>query len=351
MKRAVQIILKTITIILGVVLLCAGGAMGTFLWVNSPPSGEVLAANGVEPIGSTGARIAVKEGESATQVGFRLKDAGFIRSRLVWQLLCHLRPEYLQAGMYQFDTKLPLLELHEVFTSGKQLLVSVTIPEGSTLKKTARILAEASVCSAEDFLEAASNPALLREYNVPAATMEGYLYPDTYHLTLNYPAAMAVRKMADNFYRRLKSLGIETSSMSAEDIFFRVILASIVEREYRIEDEAPVMAGVFLRRMEKGMRLESCATVVYVLTEIEGKEHPKTLFYSDLDVESPYNTYRHSGLPPSPISSPGAVALSAAFYPEKTEYLFFRIVDPQAGRHYFSKNFDDHIKAGLFAVK
>ncbi|GMO14606.1 MAG: endolytic transglycosylase MltG [Termitinemataceae bacterium] len=351
MNRVLRSTCKLLAGTAGFVLLAAGGIFGAFMYFNSPPSGKLRNTESAKLLDANDAHFLVREGESATSVGGHLKEAGFIKSLFAWQLLCHFRPAYLQAGMYKLDSKTNLIELYEFFTEGRQILIPVTVPEGSTLKRTARILEEALICSSEEFLSAASSAAILREYNVPASNMEGYLYPDTYHWTPNYPASSVVRTMAATFYKKLGDLGINTNTMSAGDIYSKVILASIVEREYRIADEAPVMAGVFLRRLKTGMRLESCATVVYVLTEIDGKEHPKTLFYSDLEEESPYNTYIHKGLPPGPISSPGEVALRAAFFPAETDYLFFRIVDPKAGRHYFSKSFDDHIKAGSFIVK
>jgi UPF0755 protein len=122
-----------------------------------------------------------------------------------------------------------------------------------------------------------------------------------------------------------------------------------VEREYRAPEEAPLMAGVFYNRLARRMRLESCATVEYVITEIEGKPHPDRLYTEDLWIESDYNTYRHSGLPPAPICNPGSVALRAAIAPQKSDYLYFRVSGN--GKHYFSKTFDEHIRAGELVLK
>jgi UPF0755 protein len=205
------------------------------------------------------------------------------------------------------------------------------------------------VCSAESFIDASQDKAILDEFNINADTMEGYLYPDTYYFTAGYPAKMVVRTLANTFYKELEKLNIYADD--PDELRNNVILASIIEREYRIDEEAPVMAGVFLNRLKKNMRLESCATVEYIITEIEDKPHPTRLFNKDLERKNLYNTYLYKGLPPAPISSPGAVALSAAFYPQKNDYLFFRIVGQSEGRHYFSKNFDEHIKAGLLLLK
>jgi UPF0755 protein len=130
-----------------------------------------------------------------------------------------------------------------------------------------------------------------------------------------------------------------------------VIMASIVEREYRIDEEASLMAGVFFNRLGIGMALQSCATVEYVITEIQGRPHPEVLSTRDTEIRDPYNTYIRPGLPPGPICSPGATSLKAAFEPAPSDYLYFRLVEPSSGRHYFSRTFDDHIRAGLLYVK
>ena len=296
-------------------------------------------------------RLEIRSGESARSVGARLEEAGLIKSVLVWQIVCFINPQYIKAGTYQFKSGLNIFELHQVFVSGAQLLVQLTIPEGSTIKKIAAALEKAGVSEAAAFIEAARDKDLLAKHKIPAESFEGYLFPDTYYFNLNYPAESVIEMMTAAFFKRLAEIGVDVSDFSAAELHDKVILASIVEREYRVAEEAPIMAGVFLNRLKKRMRLESCATVVYVLTEIYGKAHPTRLFYSDLEVPSPYNSYLHGGLPPGPISSPGALALKAAFSPKASEYLFFRVADSSSGKHYFSKSFDAHIKAGALLVK
>jgi UPF0755 protein len=209
----------------------------------------------------------------------------------------------------------------------------------------------AGICAALDFRKSAEDRTLLDEYRIPGETMEGYLYPDTYLFEADYPAELVVRKMADTFFSRLAEFGIDRGKFTPLELYEKVIFASIIEREYRVAEEAAVIAGVFQNRLERGMRLESCATIEYIITEIEGKPHPSRLLNRDLQIKNPYNTYIRSGLPPGPIAAPGAVALKAAFAPERNDFLFFRVVDPSSGRHYFSKNFDEHIAAGALFVK
>jgi UPF0755 protein len=306
----------------------------------------------------------IERGEGASHVGQRLYEAGLIRSPLLWKAMAIIgiavgRKGYLfgwtditiKAGVYKIEPNSRTTDIYEMFIRGSQMLVPVTIPEGSTIKKTAALLEEAGICSADDFIKAVQDKTLLSDYRISGGSAEGYLYPDTYLFNFNYEATDVVRFMIKTFYEKLKELGIDAQSLSDEDLSEKVILASIIEREYRVDEEAPVMAGVFQNRIKGKMKLESCATVEYIITEINGKAHPTRLFYSDLEIDNPYNTYLYRGLPPGPISSPGAVALAAAFFPDGNDYLFFRIVDVGAGRHYFSKTFDDHIKAGLLYVK
>jgi UPF0755 protein len=300
--------------------------------------------------------IEVHEGDSAYSVGRRLEQAGIIRSHYIWDILARLDSgNYLKAGVYQIELPARPEEIRAVLVEGKQELIRVTIPEGVTLKKTAQLLAAAHICDADAFLAAASDVNLLDEYRVGGDTMEGYLYPDTYFFEANYPAEKVLRYMADAFYTALENIPLDgtpgktAADLSPDEIYEKTIIASIVEREYRDANEAPLMAGVFYNRLRIGMALQSCATVEYVITDIEGKPHPTRIYAADLEINNPYNTYQYAGLPPGPISEPGLVALRAAFNPAQTPNLYFRLVNPNEGRHYFSTTFDEHIRAaGLY---
>jgi UPF0755 protein len=339
-------LLSCFLVVCGIILILA------WHYFNAPPSAAGVTTESVRvESGSGEVTMEIGDGESADSVGGRLAEARLIKTRFLWNALCRVDRQYLKAGTYRFEKKLPLSAIHCIFITGKQLLISVTVPEGSTIKKTAAIFEDAGICVATDFIAATQDRTLLDAYRVPGRTMEGYLYPDTYFVNKNYPAAKLIGMMADNFYTHLAQAGIIAADWTADALFRHVILASIVEREYRIEQEAPMMAGVFLNRLDRGMRLESCATVEYIITEIEGKPHPRRIFNRDLEIKNPYNTYIYNGLPPGPVSSPGKTALAAVFSPDKNEYLFFRIIDPAHGKHYFSKTFDDHIRAGQLIVK
>ncbi|MDR0487398.1 MAG: endolytic transglycosylase MltG [Treponema sp.] len=295
--------------------------------------------------------IEVRKGESAQSVGLRLERAGLIRNRHFWYLLCRYKKDFIKSGTYQLQIPASQMSIHQILVSGRQLLHKVTVPEGVTLKKTAQILEEAGICSAQDFLEAAGSPDILSRYRIPNATMEGYLFPDTYLFPSEYPAINVLKSMVDTFFTRIEMLDPDVLARSPQELNEKVIIASIVEREYRLREEAPLMAGVFYNRLNIGMALQSCATVEYIITEIQGRPHPLVLYNRDIEIRNPYNTYIIPGLPPGPISAPGFTALEAAFFPAEVDFLYFRLNDPESGRHYFSKTFDEHIRAGELVLK
>jgi UPF0755 protein len=292
----------------------------------------------------------VEQGETPRSIGRRLEDEGVIKCRLFWYVVNRVDKDVIKAGVYTIPRSATQFEIHDILETGRRPLIKVTVPEGATLAKTAVLFDEAGVCTEEAFLEAASNPEILEAFQIPAKTLEGYLFPDTYLFQEDYNANNAARIMVETFFKRLSGI-VDIASITPTELFERVTLASIVEREYRFAEEAPLMAGVFYNRLAIGMALQSCATVEYIITEIQRKPHPDIISAADTEIENPYNTYIAEGLPPGPISAPGLTALSAAFNPTPSDYLFFRLVDPNAGRHYFSKTFDEHIKAGKLYVK
>jgi len=355
-KNLFLFIIKLFSLLVAFFLITVSVLIGFIIYFNSPLQEEILLAvseevEGIKKLDNGIYLIDIRRGESSQSAGRRLERAGLIKSRLFWNILCRWEKEHIKSGTYRLVTPSSQIAIHRLFVSGQEILHRVTIPEGVTLRKTAMILEEAGICTKEDFLSSARDPAIISNYGIPGASMEGYLFPDTYMFPAGYPASHAVRAMADNFFYRLENITPLALTMSPQEINEKVILASIVEREYRVGDEAPLMAGVFLNRLRINMALQSCATVEYIITEIQGKPHPKVIYNHDLEIRNPYNTYLRAGLPPGPISSPGAVALRAVFFPEKTDFFYFRLTDPSSGRHYFSRTHDEHIRAGLLITK
>ncbi|MCL2380815.1 MAG: endolytic transglycosylase MltG [Treponema sp.] len=355
MPKTVRWFFKLLNGVISLGIIACAVVLGGAAFFNAPPSsppalGTSQTGNpgqGVMRLDQSGALvIEVRGGETAQSVGSRLESAGVIRTRYFWNLLARVSGEHIRAGTYRIEMPASQARIRSVLTSGEQFLVRVTIPEGLTVRQTAQLFEDAGVVRAEDFIQAASSREILDAFNIPGRTMEGYLFPDTYLFPLSYPARRVVTVMADNFFRRLALVAPESGTLSPAELNRRVIMASIVEKEYRVREEAAIMAGVFFNRLRIGMALQSCATVVYVMTEILGQPHPQRLLYRDLEIESLFNTYRQPGLPPAPIASPGETALMAAFNPAQTQYFFFRVIDPATGRHIFSRTLAEHNRAG-----
>jgi UPF0755 protein len=354
MFPVIRRIAKILSVSISVSLLLFALAVGAFMYVNSAPLAGPREGEGLRVEADGSVLLEVRKGESALSVGKRLEESGLIRTRYFWHLLSYFEKEYIKNGSYRLEIPARQTVIYALLVQGRQMLVRVTVPEGITLKKAARIFEDSGICPAGDFLQAAADQEIRDRYQVPGETMEGYLFPDTYLFSRDYPADRVIRAMADNFFLRLEAFSGPADSpalLPADELYRAVVLASIVEREYRVDEEAPLMAGVFYNRLRIGMALQSCATVEYVITEIQGKPHPETLYTRDTEIRDPYNTYLRPGLPPGPICSPGAVALGAVFNPASSDFLYFRLIDPDAGKHYFSRTLDDHIRAGVFYLK
>ncbi|MDP3178414.1 MAG: endolytic transglycosylase MltG, partial [Spirochaetaceae bacterium] len=256
----------------------------------------------------------------------------------------------LTAGTYELQNGMSARSILDLFVAGRQALVRFTLPEGFTIRQAAALLDRKGIAEASDFISASNSPELLADFGIPAASLQGYLFPDTYYFPMAYGGEAVARAMVGAFREKISALE-EATALDPRELHAKIILASIIEREYRLSEEAPLMAGVFANRLRIGMALQSCATVVYVITEVLSKPHPEALFDRDLKIDDPYNTYLHSGLPPGPIANPGLTAIDAALRPAKTDYLYFRLVDADLGRHRFSRTLEEHVGARSFAVK
>jgi UPF0755 protein len=295
----------------------------------------------------------IEKGESFGSIAGRLADEGLVRSELFFKLLGRRNGDAnrVKAGTYDIPPGSEATEILALFVEGRHEQVRVTIPEGLTITRIAAILDEKGVTEEDAFIRWARSEAATERYGVPGESLEGFLYPDTYFLP---PAADPVKvtdAMVENFSRRLSVVYPEWEDLEDSELHRRIVMASIVEREYRIAEEAPLIASVFYNRLRVNMGLGSCATVEYIITEIQGRPHPDYLTYQDLEIESDYNTYLWAGLPPGPISNPGKVALDAAFNPADTDYWYFLLKDPATGEHYFSQDSSEHNQAKRIYLK
>ncbi|MDR3200346.1 MAG: endolytic transglycosylase MltG [Spirochaetales bacterium] len=295
----------------------------------------------------------INQGEPLGSVARRLEAEGLIRSSRFLVALSKLRQSetLFQRGSYLVPRGATTRGIHDFLVTGSQLLVRITIPEGWPLSRTAALFEEKKICGRESFLAAAENSGVPASLNIPADSALGYLFPDTYLFPEDFPADKIIAEMAANFRRKMSEIDPEYEKLTPKDLHERITLASIIEREYRDPAEAPVMASVFYNRLGIRMALGSCATVEYIITEIQKKPHPEFLTYRDLEIPSPYNTYQHPGLPPGPICNPGQTALKAAFFPAKTDYWYFVLRDPSAGTHFFSHSLREHNTAKVVYLK
>lgn len=272
-------------------------------------------------------RFQLRRGLSAQEVARDLRDNGLLRHRvsfLIWAKL--FGAKRIHAGVYELSTRSTGLSLYRQFVKGPPL-VKVTFPEGWMASQMAAQLETQGICRAKEFLD------LVRQ-----GKHEGYLFPDTYF----FEQETSPRRIIDRLLARFQEVVPQDMDASAKALGLKseevVTLASLVEKEARVSHERALIAGVFINRLRKKMYLESCATVEFAL----GAWKPRIL-YKDLQVNSPYNTYRHPGLPPGPICNPGLSSLEAALHPATTDMLFF-VADGQ-GSHRFSRYYKDHLHA------
>jgi len=301
---------------------------------------------------SAGILATLEKGSSAADAAQTLKSAGAIRSAEAFRILIKARGMggKLKAGTYRIEPGMNSIAVLDLIVSGRQAFIPLRLREGLTLSKVAAILEKEHIADSAEFLKLARDKDFTASLGISAPSLEGYLFPDTYNFPTGYGAENAIRALVGEFRKKIAANFPEAASLSPRELEQKVILASIVESEYSRPEEAPLMASVFYNRLKKGMRLESCATVVYVITEHEGRPHPKRIWDSDLEISDPYNCYQNRGLPPGPICSPGLVALDAAFHPASSKYLFFRLIDVQEGRHYFSETLEEHDRAAGLIV-
>lgn len=290
--------------------------------------------------GSLKTELVIDSGETSKSVIKELHDSGILKSPAYFRFLLRMTGNSgaLKQGVYNLDDGMTARRIMNILISGKVKTVTFTVPEGYNNRQIGDLLVSKKLASSrQEFLDAASRKEVLEKYKIPADTSEGYLYPSTYTVPFDYKADKIVSMMIRQFQRNIQSVE-GASSLDPKDLHQKIILASIVEREAKRNEERPLMAGVFLKRMKIKMPLESCATVQYLF------DKPKSrLLEKDLLIESPYNTYLHKGFPPGPISNPGLPAIQASFKPVESDNLFFLLKGD--GYHYFSKSHKEHMEA------
>jgi len=270
-------------------------------------------------------------------IAHRLKEVGVIRSETAFIGVSLLRgsARRLQAGEYEAPAGSSTLQVLALLESGRVRQHMILHPEGATIQELARVLEGEGLASAAEVMQTARDPKVLAALGVAAPSLEGYLFPDTYRFTRGMTSEEMLARMVQHLRAKLSPellLRAQARGLSVNEL---LTLASVVEREAIAPEERPIIAAVFWNRLRRGMPLQADPTVQYAV----GKER-RTLTKADLQADHPYNTYRHAGLPPGPIASPGLPAIEATLDPAPVAYLYFVAMDDR--RHYFSTTIQEH---------
>lgn len=290
--------------------------------------------------GEGNARVTVPVGASMRLAADSLEAAGVIGSARFFSLYARLtkRDRAIKAGTYILDRESSWKEIIAALEAGRGIVFTVTIPEGWDLRTIVPTIARVMKVPEAALDSAVRDTALIRRLSVPTATLEGYLFPETYLLPEGSQPLPIVRRLVNEFERRWKpewTARLDTLDMTRHEV---ITLASIIEKEARVASERPTISAVYHNRLKRGMMLQADPTVLYALGR-----HAARVLYRDLEVRSPYNTYRNVGLPPGPIASPGSASIEAALYPADVPFLYF-VAHPD-GHHEFRTTFREHNEA------
>jgi len=278
-----------------------------------------------------------QKGEGDEEIAIRLEDQGIIRNNYFFRLYAIIsgNDSKLQAGKYSLSPSMTIPEIIKKFVSGDVIKEKITILEGWNIKAIEKYLVEKEIFNTEDIKN-----ALSKDYRgdfdfLNSSSIEGYLFPDTYSISLEERPEDVVRMILSNFNKKLNA-GLREQIISQNKTIFEIItMASIIEKEAKSMDDKKIVSGIFWKRIDAGMALQSCATVNY----ITGKNDPGVSI-KDTQIDSPYNTYLYKGLPAGPISNPGMDSILAAIYPTKTKYWYF--LANGNGKTVFSETFAEH---------
>lgn len=335
-----RVLKRLVLAFLALVLMVAGGA--AWAWLSFQRLLEPA-----DPAASDPVTVTLAEGSGAHQIAQQLEEQGLIQSALAFRLYVRQQnlAHRLRAGEYELSPAMSVADIVTRLVRGEVVTYRFTVPEGRTVEETIEIAAATGFFDAEELRRAIDAAAAGWPY-LPEGVelrepLEGYLFPDTYVFTRTTTEEQLIAGMLDGFQRALdRALGadglerLEELGMTVHEI---VTMASIIEREAQVAEERPVIAGVYHNRLRIGMKLDADPTVLYALGRTDGR-----LLYEDLEVDSPYNTYRNPGLPPGPIASPGAAAIEAALNPADVDYLYFVAKGDGSGEHLFARTYEEH---------
>ncbi len=316
---------RTVVSLLTVVVLVMGG----FVWMNQPEGGST------QPV-----LVEIPPGTPFTQVSRILDHHHLIGSEWFFTLLGRVQrvDRNIIPGEYELDAGMQPTELLHKLVKGEVYQYAITIPEGYTVAQIADILDQKRLALKQDIFRLSHDPVFIQSLNIQAPTLEGYLFPDTYHISRFTPPESIIRTFVHRFHDVMIPEFKDRAMVMGMTLQEVLTLASVVEKETGMAAERPLVSGVFHNRLRLGIPLQSDPTVIYALESFDGN-----IRKADLSVDSPYNTYKVRGLPPGPIANPGLAAIHAALYPTTTDFVYF--VARNDGSHQFSVTLADHNKA------
>lgn len=290
--------------------------------------------------------VMIPKGSSAGSIGRLLEEKGIIRSAFGFRLLVRLsgKTSELKPGAYKLSPSMTPSQVLDKVAKGEVSARWVTFPEGFTVRQMADRLASDGFVDKDRFIELAlhQGSTFKTTFDHTGESLEGYLFPDSYLISSGATEEMIIEQMLKTFEEKVAmplSADLNRSGWTWHDT---VTLASLIEREARMPKDRRLISSVLRNRLKKGMRLECDATVLYALGG-----HKDRVLYRDLEVDSPYNTYRHAGLPPGPIANPGFACIKAALDPQQSDYLYY-VARPD-GSHIFTRTLDEHNHARQIA--
>jgi UPF0755 protein len=285
--------------------------------------------------------LEIPRGSSVRAIADILADSDVISNRYVFILAAKLsdKGDRLQSGLYLFPNHLSMIDVLAILAEGShQAYRNVTIREGLTIRQIATQLERGAGFPADSVLALTSDRAFIEELGLSLRSLEGYLFPETYRVRHDETLRAFVTRMVRENDAVFDASASERMRVLRRNRHEIITMASLVEGETRLPDERSRVAGVYYNRLRRGMLLQADPTVQYVIPD-----GPRRLYYRDLSINSPYNTYMYAGLPPGPVNNPGKAAILAALSPERHDFLYF-VADGQGG-HTFSRTLDEHNRA------
>lgn len=323
------------------ILLILSGSLFVLCWIVGGVFYYTATHPFVETNTSEPVSVEITPGMTLNEISTLLEGKDLLGNALSFQLLAYVQEKQgqIQSGEYELTPAMTPIEILEVVTSGKTVLHTVTIPEGYRITEIAALFEAKGLGNAEKFIQETKDEELIQSVVRDGNSLEGYLFPETYNFSKNTSERKIIQRLLEIYHEKVKQYDLINRARSVNLSFHQVMtLASLIEKETGVDAERKIISSVFHNRLKKNMLLQTDPTVIYAMANFDGNIRKK-----DLQVDSPYNTYKYRGLPPGPIASPGIKSIIAAFEPSESDYLYF--VSRKDGSHQFSSNLPDHNRA------